>query len=195
MLFIQAQSGIEARKKLIEAMLNEATPSSDAELLIEAPFVLRFDAPKSVIDWRHDDTALCDVVPASNERDALVNTLRAHYFARISQTKIAAVIELLQRNPYSKKAVLSFWEEGDMLRAAGSACIMYMWFRRCGENIDCHIHIRASDVYKKLLANIAIASQVHSEVASSLKLGIGFLFVISDCGHIYKIDKDATRLA
>ncbi len=191
MIQLQTHSFIEAHHLTVKKLFHESHPSSDPELLCESFITLEISQFPEPGDWLRDKSVLEEATKHLHPTDKIAERIRDHYSERMTDQKIHDVIQLLKRRPYSKKAVIQVWEDGDLDRERNSACIMYIWFRRNENALNCHTHIRASDVFKKLLANLLIVSRIHIDIAKQLGLEVGIMRFVSDCGHLYKEDLGA----
>lgn len=189
MIKITANDVMTAHRLAVQTMLHEAPRSDDPELLCESFIILEMGTSSGLNSWRQDSSILEKATEHVLSTTDLADRMREHYSERVSERKICKVVELLKSKPHSKKAIIQIWEEGDIDRGNGSACIMYIWFRQDKDVLHSNVHIRASDVFKKLLANLIIVSQIHHEISKNLGLGVGMLRFVSDCGHLYKTDR------
>lgn len=104
--------------------------------------------------------------------------------------QIQEVIELLKRKPNTKRAQASLWYPLTDIKASKAPCLQILWFRIKKNKLEMHAHMRANDVYKKLLMNLNINAQVMKYVAEKLELKLGKYIHIIDSAHIYNKDKE-----
>lgn len=113
--------------------------------------------------------------------------------------KIESLVKLFKYDPYTRRGVISLWDNPKLDLRKPFPCTVYAWFRRIGNKLNMNYHMRANDAYKILLMDIHIATCLHVYVAKRLNLGLGEYNHFVDTLHFYKehkkeIDKLYNRL-
>jgi thymidylate synthase len=190
MITINEESVDSALKKAISRILDIQENSQDPELFAETQMTIDISNPEDfAVDWRSSPEQLMGLLAHVECGDKIAIALVDHYGERLKSGKLDAVHELIKKNKYTKRAVLSVWDSSnDLVNRKGSACVNYYWFRVKGNKIDCHSHMRACDVFSKLAANLGISCDLHVKFANSLSLSVGSFSLFIDCAHIYKKD-------
>lgn len=117
----------------------------------------------------------------------------------LESRKIENLIKLFKHDPYTRRGVISLWNNPRLDLRRPFPCTVYTWFRRIGNKLNMNYHMRANDAYKILLMDIHIATCLHVHVAKRLNLALGEYNHFVDTLHFYKehkkeIDKLYNRL-
>jgi hypothetical protein len=178
----------------LKAVSCSGNSSPDPELLHEAPLLLRLDTPTfHRYSWRDDLNVLVDACRHLADPSIIAARLRHHYQERLSLDALDATVALLVQRPFSKKAVLNIWAQGDLHALDGAACLTYIWFRRAALGLGVRAHMRACDIVKKLIADTLIFEDVSRYVADALNLHVAWLEIFVDCAHIYREDESLVQ--
>lgn len=109
-----------------------------------------------------------------------------HYDVELfSSARVSNLINHLEKKPFSKKGVLSFWEDG-YENINSIPCVVYVWFRRRESCLDMDCHMRANDAFRLLLMDLHIMTTLHSYVSEKLGLNKGKYHHFIDSLHFYK---------
>lgn len=107
--------------------------------------------------------------------------------------QLVGVVEMLRREPETRRAIVSAWNVGDLPKMALPPCHVLFQFRVLGGRLHCHLYQRSADVIIGLPFNIASYSLLTCMVAEVLELEPGdFVHSIGDA-HIYHDQFDAAR--
>lgn len=112
--------------------------------------------------------------------DAQANTFRKEY---IDQIKNA--IELIMRNPDSRRIIVSAWNVADIDRMALPPCHAFFQFYVVNGRLDCQLYQRSADVALGVPFNIASYALLLSMVAVQCRLTPGFLVHTLGDAHVY----------
>lgn len=105
----------------------------------------------------------------------------------IEVDQIANVIESIKENPTSRRHIVSAWNVGELDQMALQPChILFQFYVRKGEYLDCHLYQRSADAFLGVPFNIASYSLLTYMVAQVTSLKPGrFIHSFGDA-HIYK---------
>lgn len=107
--------------------------------------------------------------------------------------QLGVVIEMLRRDPETRRAVVSAWNVADLPKMKLPPCHVLFQFRVLGGRLCCHLYQRSADVVIGLPFNIASYSLLTCMVAEILEIPVGdFIHSIGDA-HIYHDQMDAAR--
>ena len=130
---------------------------------------------------------LADIVPRFREYSDDGVHLRAHYGKRLFW-QLNPAIDLLTKDPGSRRAVMSIWDPREDLGANSKdlPCNVTVNLRIVGGALDLAVFNRSNDVFWGLLgANIVQFSFLQEYLARSIGVQIGRLTQITTNAHIY----------
>jgi len=104
----------------------------------------------------------------------------------IQSGKIVKLVNLFEFDPYTRRGVISLWDNPYLNFKKPFPCTVYVHFRRINGKLNMNYHMRANDAYKILLMDIHIALSLHQYVADQLNLRLGVYNHIVDSLHFYK---------
>ncbi|MGI5826442.1 MAG: thymidylate synthase [Patescibacteria group bacterium] len=104
----------------------------------------------------------------------------------IGSGKIDQLVKLFKYDPYTRRGVISLWDNLKLDLKKAFPCTVYAWFRKIGNRLNLNYHMRAGDAYKILLIDIHIGTSLHAYVAKELRLELGSYNHIVDSLHFYK---------
>jgi Thymidylate synthase len=198
LLIVQTDSAFDAyRSAFLDLYTNVDRLSSDPELLRESPgqLLIRLDggfaSPLEVRGNRFVGDFNYDSFVARGE--IIFSVVRSHYERiLLSSGSLNQVVKLLSNRPMSKRGIADVWAPAAATNQ--TPCLVYLWFRVDGDQLHCHAHMRANDVYRKLLMNLHLLLAAHAWVAHSLSLQQGQYLHYCDSLHFYKInDREIER--
>lgn len=165
--------------------------STDQEIYKETPAIISVFTPKSnPINFNGTKFLLNkkNELLANQDINDLVIT---HYQNLLENgTKIQWLIEYLKANTYSKRAILNFWDEKHSDLSVTCPCLIYFWFRIYDGRLCLISHLRANDVYNKMLLNMYLFSSVQAYMSQMLDLKIGTYHHYVDSAHVYNKDRE-----
>ena len=111
-----------------------------------------------------------------------------------SINQIDQVIEQIQKQPYSRRLIVSAWNVGELDQMALSPChALFQFFVQDGE-LDCQLYQRSADLFLGVPFNIASYALLTMMVAQVCKLKPGtFVHTFGDL-HLYANHLDQARL-
>ncbi|MBC7942875.1 thymidylate synthase [Candidatus Saccharibacteria bacterium] len=108
--------------------------------------------------------------------------------------QIAQVIELLRRDPNSRRAIVSAWNVAAIDDMALPPCHLLFQFYVAGGKLSCQLYQRSADMFLGVPFNIASYALLTHMVAQQVGLEVGeFIWTGGDC-HIYDNHVDQVRL-
>jgi thymidylate synthase len=111
---------------------------------------------------------------------------------RIDQ--LARAIELLRRDPDSRRIVVSAWNVGELERMRLLPCHVLFQFYVADGELSCQLYQRSADLFLGVPFNIASYALLTHLVAQQSDLGVGeFIWTGGDC-HLYLNHLEQARL-
>jgi thymidylate synthase len=99
--------------------------------------------------------------------------------------QIGAALELLRRNPDSRRIVVSAWNVGELEQMALQPCHALFQFYVAGGRLSCQLYQRSADVFLGVPFNIASYALLTHMMAQQSELQPGeFIWTGGDC-HLY----------
>src|SRR5271155_4863225 len=100
--------------------------------------------------------------------------------------QISNVIDMIRRNPDSRRLIVSAWNPADVDRMALPPCHLLFQFYVAGGKLSCQLYQRSADVFIGVPFNIASYSLLTHIMAAQCDLAVGeFVWTGGDC-HIYQ---------
>jgi thymidylate synthase len=104
----------------------------------------------------------------------------------VESKKIDALVKLFENDMYTRRGVISLWNNPMLDLEQEFPCTVYAWFRNKEGVLNMNYHMRANDAYKILLMDIQIATALHTFVCYKLGLQKGTYNHIVDTLHFYR---------
>ena len=99
--------------------------------------------------------------------------------------QITAAIELLERDPDSRRNIVSAWNVGEIPQMALPPCHAFFQFYVADGKLSCQLYQRSADLFLGVPFNIASYALLTHMMAAQTGLGVGeFVWTGGDC-HIY----------
>lgn len=99
--------------------------------------------------------------------------------------QIFQVVEQIQKNPYSRRLIVSAWNAGDLEKMALPPCHLLFQFYVVNGELSCQLYQRSADVFLGVPFNIASYALLTMMVAQVCGLKVGdFVHTIGDA-HLY----------
>jgi thymidylate synthase len=103
------------------------------------------------------------------------------------------VIKEIQRNPNSRRLVVSAWNVGDLERMKLAPCHCLFQFYVSGDRLSCQLYQRSADIFLGVPFNIASYALLTHLIARECKLEVGeFVHTFGDA-HLYRNHEDQAR--
>jgi thymidylate synthase len=100
--------------------------------------------------------------------------------------QLASVVAEIQRNPDSRRLIVSAWNVGDIPRMKLPPCHAFFQFYVAEGRLSCQLYQRSADIFLGVPFNIASYALLTHMVAAQCDLGVGdFVWVGGDC-HLYQ---------
>lgn len=108
--------------------------------------------------------------------------------------QIAQVVEMIRKNPESRRMIVSAWNVGELHQMALMPCHAFFQFYEAGGKISCQLYQRSADVFLGVPFNIASYSLLTLMMAQATGLEAGeFIHTFGDV-HIYLNHREQVRL-
>ena len=108
--------------------------------------------------------------------------------------QIAAAIELLRRDPHSRRIVVSAWNVGELDRMALTPCHALFQFFVAHGRLSCQLYQRSADIFLGVPFNIASYALLTHMMAEQTGFEVGeFVWTGGDC-HLYSNHLEQARL-
>jgi thymidylate synthase len=108
--------------------------------------------------------------------------------------QISQVIDQIQRNPDSRRLIVSAWNPGEVEKMALPPCHALFQFYVANKRLSCQLYQRSADVFLGVPFNIASYALLTMMVAQVCGLGLGdFVHTLGDA-HLYTNHLDKAQL-
>ena len=109
--------------------------------------------------------------------------------------QLKQVIDLIQREPYSRRLIISAWNVADIPRMALAPChVMFQFYVSHGRKLSCQLYQRSADLFLGVPFNIASYSLLTHMIAQVTSLEAGeFIHAMGDA-HLYANHIEQTKL-
>jgi thymidylate synthase len=108
--------------------------------------------------------------------------------------QIAEVVEQLQKNPDSRRLIVSAWNVADVPKMALPPCHMLFQFYVADGRLSCQLYQRSADLFLGVPFNIASYGLLTMMMAQVTGLGLGELIITFGDVHLYVNHLDQARL-
>ena len=111
--------------------------------------------------------------------------------------QIAQAVELIKRDPNSRRIIVSAWNVADLPKMALMPCHAFFQFYAAGGKLSCQLYQRSADLFLGVPFNIASYALFTHMIAQQCDLEVGdFILTGGDC-HIYDnhTEQVATQLS
>ena len=99
--------------------------------------------------------------------------------------KISEVLETIQKNPDSRRIIVSAWNVADIPKMALAPCHAFFQFYVADGKLSCQLYQRSADIFLGVPFNIASYALLTHMVAQQCNLEVGdFIWTGGDC-HLY----------
>jgi thymidylate synthase len=107
--------------------------------------------------------------------------------------QISSVIAEIQRNPDSRRLVVSAWNVGELEKMALQPCHALFQFYVAAGRLSCQMYQRSADVFLGVPFNIASYALLTMMVAQVCNLGLGDLVLTLGDAHLYSNHLEQAR--
>jgi thymidylate synthase len=108
--------------------------------------------------------------------------------------QISQLIEQIQKNPNSRRLIVSAWNVGEIEKMALPPCHALFQFYVSGGRLSCQLYQRSADVFLGVPFNIASYALLTMMIAQVCNLGLGdFVHTLGDA-HLYLNHLEQARL-
>jgi len=108
--------------------------------------------------------------------------------------QISAAVDLLRRDPHSRRIVVSAWNVGELDRMALTPCHALFQFFVAHGRLSCQLYQRSADIFLGVPFNIASYALLTHMMAEQTGLEVGeFVWTGGDC-HLYSNHLEQARL-
>jgi thymidylate synthase len=108
--------------------------------------------------------------------------------------QISTAVELLRRDPHSRRIVVSAWNVGELEQMALTPCHALFQFYVADGRLSCQLYQRSADIFLGVPFNIASYALLTHMLAQQTDLEVGeFVWTGGDC-HLYSNHLEQARL-
>lgn len=112
--------------------------------------------------------------------------------------QIAEVVEILKKNPDSRRIIVSAWNVADIPRMALAPCHAFFQFYVADGKLSCQLYQRSADIFLGVPFNIASYALLTHMMAQQCNLEVGdFIWTGGDChlysNHLEQVDLQLSR--
>jgi thymidylate synthase len=108
--------------------------------------------------------------------------------------QVARAVELIRRDPDSRRIIVSAWNVGELEKMALTPCHAMFQFYVADGRLSCQLYQRSADIFLGVPFNIASYALLTHMVAQQCDLGVGdFVWTGGDC-HLYLNHSEQARL-
>ncbi|MGE4169565.1 MAG: thymidylate synthase [Candidatus Margulisiibacteriota bacterium] len=125
------------------------------------------------------------------EKFTLDPETKAYHKTRIDQ--LAQVIDMIQKNPDSRRLLVSAWNVADIEKMALPPCHTFFQFYVCNGRLDCQLYQRSADIAVGVPFNIASYALLTHMVAQECGLKPGFFIHTFGDAHLYLNHLDGVK--
>jgi thymidylate synthase len=108
--------------------------------------------------------------------------------------QITAAMDLLRRDPNSRRIIVNAWNVGELGRMALTPCHALFQFYVAGGRLSCQLYQRSADVFLGVPFNIASYALLTHMVAQQCDLGVGDFVWTGGDTHLYVNHTEQARL-
>lgn len=165
---------MEVRNPLKEPRISRLFPGGPHELeqyVMEIVYgILNFEVDKG--NW------------AYTYNDRMVNYARDYH----PMNQIKFVIQELQRNPYSRRAVIDIRDNIHDMYSNEPACLQHIQYLIRDDKLDCKVLFRSNDACKATFMNAFALIKLQESIAYELDVGVGTYTHRANSFHCYSKD-------
>ena len=127
------------------------------------------------------------------EMESIFDIETAHYNQIIKQNEISSIVECLQKDPDSKKACLSFWNNNYIFGTSGEVpCLVGIHFYINSGELFTVVHMRSNELLRLLPVDICFGIALQKYVGSKLEVNTGTY--VHQVGSLILYSKDLLEL-
>ena len=144
----------------------------------------------------HGVTIWDEWADANGELGPVYGVQWRHWRAADGRTidQISAAVDLLRRDPHSRRIVVSAWNVGELDRMALTPCHALFQFFVADGRLSCQLYQRSADIFLGVPFNIASYALLTHMMAEQTGFEVGeFVWTGGDC-HLYSNHLEQARL-
>jgi thymidylate synthase len=108
--------------------------------------------------------------------------------------QIARAVDLIRRDPDSRRIIVNAWNVGELEKMALTPCHALFQFYVANGRLSCQLYQRSADIFLGVPFNIASYALLTQMMAQQCELGVGdFIWTGGDC-HLYANHFEQARL-
>jgi thymidylate synthase len=112
--------------------------------------------------------------------------------------QISEVVEMIKKNPDSRRIIVSAWNVADIPRMALAPCHAFFQFYVADGKLSCQLYQRSADIFLGVPFNIASYALLTHMMAQQCNLEVGdFIWTGGDChlysNHLEQVDLQLSR--
>lgn len=187
----------EAWEKSIENLLlhgfwvpaergNRAKELRNVLFTINSPFMSPIDSDKYAFSKEFLEEYSDNYLLSSNSSDSVSERINRFGVNKINQ--IDRIVEILSNHYFSRRAVISTWQQDLDLFSTHPPCLTSLQFQVRNNSLEISGILRSNDAWFAALPDLIAIFKLQKKVANELKLNIGVLNMLSINYHIYEMD-------
>ncbi|PIR99172.1 hypothetical protein COT87_00865 [Candidatus Collierbacteria bacterium CG10_big_fil_rev_8_21_14_0_10_44_9] len=192
MIIVKSTNLKRAFNALVEEIMHDEHGSADSEMWREAVLSMEVaggDHADYGIDYDGVHFKVRD--DFRSENSLFLDELVEHYEnLLVNGERVAWVIDYLQQNSFSKRAIINFWKAKHTDLSKKCPCVVYFLFRKSLSGLNMSVHMRSNDVNRKTLLNLIMFNAVHRYIATQLNESVGTYYHFVDTAVVLEQDKE-----
>lgn len=177
---------------LVKEIVSDKYSSADPEMWREDVLSMKIMGGNSMdcgIDYDGVHFKIRDNFGVDNS--SVLGELVEHYENLLAHgERVSWVVDYLRQNPFSKRAIVNFWEAQHTDLSRKCPCVIYFLFRKSRAGLNMSVHMRSNDVNRKTLLNLMMFNAVHRYIATQLNEAIGTYYHFVDTAVVLEEDRE-----
>lgn len=199
MLYIKEKTLAEAWRKSFKELYAKGEESQASEFYRFAYAVIEITDVSSATDLydkhfpmsQNDITTINNYLLTGEKENEVIHEWTKLYRQRLfnkDYNQVENIIEYFEKKPAGKRAQMSIWNQQIDLYGNIGPCLQVIWLQIMNGKLEMHVHMRASDCYRKLLMNMNEFIALQNYIAEKLHIQCGSYIQFTDSLHFNSND-------